>query len=395
MSERKEIMKKVEEEKALRKALKEINKDKKKVFMKKLASLIKKGLVGVKVLVVWLGGKLVTVFKIAKAFGRAVNIQISVKLSKMGKENPEKLGKLFTRGITATAVIALLVGLNIGDKDISIKEVSDKEAKIENQIKTAKGKGESVVMAGEIGTEEAEKVNKGKSVDKTSSSSNDKVKKVVSNDEVDVYVVGKISTKFELGTEDMGTVIKTKTGETKYGQFSSDKNREDYVIGFFKYMKENYADMYNNNFAGSGAPGSDSLNDNWKKASEKEGAKFNKIQVEYKWNNIIKPTVDKVKDELKVDLTKTLLLQELIYSTVSQYGSEKTFEIVKNAKLNDKMSDIEILNAVQDEKEASLGKYTYTDAEGNNEDYRKIIKDRINSERIALSRLTGKKAENI
>lgn len=390
MSERKEIMRKVEEEKALRDTLKALKKEKRKENMKKLATLIVKFGLVVKTVVVWAKDKLVVVFKLLNSFRQAVNLQLEIKLAKVGQTNPAKLRRMFTGSITATAVIALLISLNIGDKDISVKEISSEEAKVENQIATAKGKGESVVMAGEIGTEEAEKVNKDRSIEEQNTESDEDVKKVVSNDEVEVYLVGTVSAKYQLGTTDMSTIV----GEC-YGQFSSDKTREDYVVDFFKYMNKNYEDMYKTYFAGSGGPDSASLNANWEKASKEEGVKFNQVQVEYKWNNLIKPTVDKIKEELNVDFTKTLLLQEVIFSTVSQYESEKAFEIIKKSGINDKMTDVEILNAIQDEKEASLGVYTYTDAEGRDDAYREIIKTRINNERIDLSRLVGKEAINI
>lgn len=390
MSERKEIMRKVEEEKALRDTLKALKKEKRKENMKKLATLIVKFGLVVKTVVVWAKDKLVVVFKLLNSFRQAVNLQLEIKLAKVGQTNPAKLRRMFTGSITATAVIALLISLNIGDKDISVKEISSEEAKVENQIATVKGKGESVVMAGEIGTEEAEKVNKGRSIEEQNTESDEDVKKVISNDEVEIYLVGTVSAKYQLGTTDMSTIV----GEC-YGQFSSDKTREDYVVDFFKYMNKNYEDMYKTYFAGSGGPGSASLNANWEKASKEEGVKFNQVQVEYKWNNLIKPTVDKIKEELNVDFTKTLLLQEVIFSTVSQYESEKAFEIIKKSGINDKMTDVEILNAIQDEKEASLGVYTYTDTEGRDDAYREIIKTRINNERIDLSRLVGKEAINI
>ena len=245
MSERKEIMRKVEEEKALRDTLKALKKEKRKENMKKLATLIVKFGLVVKTVVVWAKDKLVVVFKLLNSFRQAVNLQLEIKLAKVGQTNPAKLRRMFTGSITATAVIALLISLNIGDKDISVKEISSEEAKVENQIATVKGKGESVVMAGEIGTEEAEKVNKGRSIEEQNTESDEDVKKVVSNDEVEVYLVGTVSAKYQLGTTDMSTIV----GEC-YGQFSSDKTREDYVVDFFKYMNKNYEDMYKTYFTG-------------------------------------------------------------------------------------------------------------------------------------------------
>jgi hypothetical protein len=56
------------------------------------------------------------------------------------------------------------------------------------------------------------------------------------------------------------------------------------------------------------------------------------------------------------------------------------------------MSELEIMNAVQDEKINSLGVYTYTEKDSN---YHEIIKTRINNERNDLTTLAGKDAADI
>lgn len=380
MSERKEIIKKVEEKKALQEALKEIKKEDKKRALKKIFALIKKGLVNVWVGLVKLKDGLVYVFHVANSFRNAMNLQAQIKIrDAQTEEQTKKLVKANNRKTIVVALLAFLIGMNIPDKDITIKETpkSVKGASIE-------AFAEEVESEQTASNEQATNVAKGRSIEIADS-----------GEQVQPYLIGKISSKFELGTEEISTIIKNRDGETLYGQFSSDNSREDYVIGFLKHMNTNEKDMYVNNFSGSDAPGTESFNSHWENATKKEGVKFDNMQIEYKWNTIVKPTVDKINKELNIDFSKTLLLQELIYSTVSQYESEKAFEIVKNANLNANMSEVEILNAVQDAKEASLGKYTYTNESGYNDDYRNIIKNRINSERIELSRLVGKQADVI
>lgn len=375
MSERKKRLDELAKEEELRLALKEINRGKKKEKMKKLLSLLKTCFEGTKVVVLFVGGKLLFVFKKLGEFSKAVFVYISLNLFKIGRDNPKKLGGLF---VTQSAIIAVLMGLlfnsNVGDFNL-INKISDKDVK---------GEGENVVMAGEIGTEEAKKVDEALK----------KAEKVASNEEVDVYVIGEVSTKHELGSENMSAIVENSS-ITKYGQFSLDKNRDDYIIGFFKYMNEKYPNMYKENFSSVGKPGSSSFKEAWEKTSEKEGKNFNNMQVRYMWETLVQPIVNEANKTYKVDFSKTLLLQELIYSTVSQYGAEKTTELIKNAKLNEKMSDIEILNALQDEKINSLGNYTYTSDSEKEENVQNAIKNRINEERIDLSRLSGKKAISI
>lgn len=387
MSERKEMIRKLEEKKALEDALKAIKKEDKKRVLKNIVSLIRKGLVSVWVGLVKLKDGIVYVFNVVNSFREAMNLQAEIKIRDAHtEEQTRKLRKSNSRKTVVAALLAFLIGVNIPDSDISIKKLTS-SAK-EKAVKT---------LAKEINEGEvAQTINNEASNQLQSTTIKDRsIEKSNSNEEVETYFVGKVTSKFELGTEDIDAVVEGRNGLVKYGQFSSDSSKEDYVVGFLKYMNTNDKDMYVSNFSGSDAPGTDSFNNHWKSAAEKEGAKFNNMQIEYKWNTLVKPTVDKVNSELNVDLSNTLLLQELAFSTVSQYESEKAFEIIKNSNLNANMTEIEILNAIQDEKEASLGNYTYTNKDGYDDNFRNIIKDRINSERIELSRLIGKQADII
>lgn len=394
MSERKEIMQKVQEKKALEDALKAIKKEDRKKALRTIFTLIKKGLVTVWVGLVKLKDGIVYVFNIANSFRQAMNLQAEIKIRDAHtEEETKKVRKSNTRKTVVAALLAFFIGANIPNADINIKEVTSsvKENAIKVFAKEMDGEKVDEATNGEnVENAESNQATKGRSIENPVSNQT-----TDSNEEVQVYLIGKVSSKFELGTEEIGAIIKSKDGQTKYGQFSSDNTKEDYVIGFLKYMNTNEKDMYVNNFSGSDAPGTDSFNTHWENAIKKEGAKFNNMQIEYKWNTLVKPTVDKIKSELNVDFSKSLLLQELIYSTVSQYESEKAFELVKNSNLNANMTEIEILNAVQDAKEASLGNYTYTDIDGYDDNFRNIIKTRINSERIELSRLAGKQADTI
>lgn len=386
MSERKEIIQAIQEKKALEDALKAIKKEDRKKALKQILALIKKGAVTVWVGLVKLKDGIAYVFNIVNSFREARNLQaqINIRDAKTEEETKKVLKKYKSKTVVA-ALLAFLIGANIPDTDISIKEL------------TSSVKGNAIkVFAKEMDTKETDKTADNMNTDNAESSKDTKARSVDnadSNEEVQAYLIGKVSSKFELGTEDIGAVVENKNGTCIYGQFSSDSSKEDYVINFLKYMTSVDKDMYTNNFSGSDAPGTESFKTHWENTVKKEGNNFNNMQVEYKWNNLVKPTVEKIKKELNVDFSETLLLQELIYSTVSQYESEKAFELIKNSNLHINMTEIEILNAVQDEKEASLGKYTYTNEDGCDDKFRDIIKTRINSERIELSRLAGKPAQ--
>lgn len=400
MSERKEMFAKLsqtENQRELEEALNLINKKKKKKeALSKILGLVKMGLLGIKKVICFACGAVVFVFKQTSSFMKAVDISIELKLERVAPAYGKKLKKIMYGSVAGTAaaasILGFMIGLNLKNDDILIEA---------NQ-----GKGSSIVQASEMNVEDAEKINSGEelinsetinsSKARTSDeqTSSDNVKSYVTDEGIEVYLIGKISSQFELGEEhkdNPGAVVTSSaTGEIKYGQLSSDKSREDYVMNFFKYLKEEHSDIFAK-FSGVRGVESELLKSTWTKMVE-ENKNFNNIQVKYKWDNFVKPVIESTKSEFKIDLNKSLLLQELVYSTVSQYGSSKATEIIKNANLKESMSEIEILNAIQDEKANSLGVYTYTDAESYNDSYREKIKARINSEKLELTKLAGQEA---
>jgi hypothetical protein len=300
----------------------------------------------------FIGKQLVLIFKIGKALTDAITLNVELKIA---KQNPTKIRKMLARCVTLSAVIGIIAGISVNNNFFIKSAASDNKEEIVSETSGYNGEY-----------------------------ANQSVKISVNDND---YLVGMISSKYEIGTTDMSHIL-----DNQYGQFSLNKEREDYVLNFFVYMVENYQEIFNKYFSQKGEPGSASFNEAWKLASQEEGVFFNQMQQKFKWDNLVTPVADKIKKETKVDLNKSLLLQELVYSTVSQYESETAYEIFINANINKKMSELEIMNAVQDEKINSLGVYTYTEKDSN---YHEIIKTRINNERNDLTTLAGKDAADI
>lgn len=380
----KEILAKIEakqKEKELKAALKEVKSGKKKKALETLIWIMQTGFKAIKCTVVKLAKGISFIFKGINSFRQAVNIHIEAKIEKDAPTKSDKLRRLYNGSVAVSVAIGLfagvLLGTNIKDGNISIKKTV----------------GESVVQASEMTEENARIINNSQQdSNKETSQKQARTEKNIIEDE-ELYLLGDVTTSFELGKENKGAIVNTKNGETKYGQFTSDTTKEDNVIEFLLYLRENHNGMYTEWFSSVGNIGTETFNTGWTKASENN--KFNNTQVEYKWNKLVKPVVDDIKKEFNVDLNGSLALQEMSYSTVSQYGTTKTTEIFRNANLSKDMSEIEVINAIQDEKEKSLGQYTYTNEESYDDAYREIIRTRINNERIELSRLLGKPAQII
>jgi hypothetical protein len=292
----------------------------------------------------------VMVFKISKSLVEAIGLSIEKMIA---SKHPSKVRKILTSCIGISVIAGAIFGFNVSNK-FSVKSLASENDNV-------------AVLSEET--------------------SNENGAMIVSTLQEGDYMVGMISSKYEIGTTDMLHIL-----DNQYGQFSLDETREDYVIEFFLYMVNNYPDTYAKYFQGKGEPGSKTFLEAWESFKADDALLFAKMQQKYKWDNLIMPVVDFVKKDTKVNLNETLALQELVYSTVSQYESESALNIFKNANLDKKMSEEQIINAVQDAKIKSLGEYTYTDKDSS---YHEIIKTRINNERADLLNMLGKEASEI
>lgn len=205
---------------------------------------------------------------------------------------------------------------------------------------------------------------------------------------------GEMGIKSEIGSVDASRIEKavaicenSKTGEieqvtlTEYGigALTSNENKR-YVMYFLNYLKDVDVEFYNEYFKDAKDPGTTIFDSAWYMASNCEGEKFKQLQFDYIYQNYVKPSVDEIKSLYNIDLLSTPAYRELIYSTANQYGTEGTKFLFEQAGITSKMSEKEVIKAIQEVKLNSLGKYTYTTKKGYNDAWRNGVKARIERE---------------
>lgn len=213
--------------------------------------------------------------------------------------------------------------------------------------------------------------------------------------------VGEMGIKSEIGTvdpgymgttevryeDDKGQVVVEKVDEYGIGQFTSSPKKR-FVGHFMKYLSETDANFYKEYFEGVGEPGTTTFTTGWYSASKYEAEKFKELQYNYVFDKYVAPTVVAVKDKFGIDLMSSKAYQEFAYSTANQYDVKGTIVLFEKANINSKMSEKEVIEAVQKEKIDSLGKYTYTDKWSYNDAWRNGIKVRAEKELTTLLGMT-------
>ena len=183
--------------------------------------------------------------------------------------------------------------------------------------------------------------------------------------------------------DDKGQVVVEKVDEYGIGQFTTSPKKR-YVGQFMQYLKEKDQDFFNEYFKDVDEPGTTTFTTGWYSASKYEAEKFKELQFNYVFEKYVAPTVVAVKDKFGIDLMSTKAYQEFAYSTANQYDVKGTLLLFEKANINSEMSEKDVIEAVQNEKINSLGKYTYTDKWSYNEAWRNGIKVRAEKEKTAL-----------
>lgn len=345
-----------------------------------ISAVVAKGLIT-------LGGKILCGVKVVIEF---IEGKFKIQICKTAKTKPEILARIAMLScavvVGGVAIGSLVLKNNeikvIAKEDVALVEtaLNNAEYTIED-AKESSGKDiDSSKTKSHVNTKEKQEVKGGKTQEVIKSNANE------------AYILGTISSKFDMGEFNPGLVVQSKS-DTKYGigNLSSDKNSERYVLGFFKYMNKENTDFYKKYFAKSGLPGSPELANDWKKAYEAEKDVFTSMQVDYLRETYIKNDLKTAKEITGVDFNRSLPLQELIVSTFAQYGNAEAQEILKESNLKDDLSDLDIINAIQDKKLERLGKNNYTDAEGYDDVARNAVKERTDKERVEYVRILDKK----
>lgn len=131
--------------------------------------------------------------------------------------------------------------------------------------------------------------------------------------------LGKISAKYETGGKNGGLVSSGvgDHGGISYGlpQFSTTTGSAKAFVNSLK------GTAYEKYFAGAGNPGSSSFGDAWKKAYAEDPEGFTRAQQEYVYKTSVAPFIARIKKNKGIDLNSTRALQELAFSTATQFGS--------------------------------------------------------------------------
>lgn len=147
-------------------------------------------------------------------------------------------------------------------------------------------------------------------------------------------------------------------------------------------------------FEGAGKAGTGSFDAAWKNAYNSDPEGFARLQTSYNYKNRILPFINRVQEKTGVNLGETRALQELAYSTATQYGAYNTGAI---GDINPNMSEEEIIKFVQQNKankHSSLFKTLYKDAYVNKNlnsqnVYQNILNKRIPNEEKSLLDFVG------
>lgn len=166
--------------------------------------------------------------------------------------------------------------------------------------------------------------------------------------------IGFISAKYESGGN--GGSVSSGSGDAggvSYGvsQFSSKVGSADKFVSWLKNTNPEMASAFKNYKAGT-----NEFSNAWKQTFSQYGDDFTNVQKQYTYNNYVKPLADLAKQKLGIDYTRSVPLQELLYSTAIQFGSGNLgLSALGNAMMG--MSDEEIVNASYDKKLANYKNY--------------------------------------
>lgn len=123
------------------------------------------------------------------------------------------------------------------------------------------------------------------------------------------------------------------------------------VEDFISWIKENnpkFTDIFTEGLK----PGTEEFDTAWKKASELDQEEFALAQQNYTFEKKVKPVVEHIKEKYDIDLQKDRALEEITFSIVSMFGTEKSITLLENAieseELTAKSKSKKIIDAIQE-----------------------------------------------
>ena len=198
-------------------------------------------------------------------------------------------------------------------------------------------------------------------------------------------VLGHISAKYETGGWNPGMV---SSGAGDYGGVSYGLSQFSTTQGsaksFVKWLSQKSSTL-GGYFSGK-TPGTAAFGDAWKKCYSEHGDEFTSAQVEYTYENMVKPWIEKAKSQTGIDFTRSMALKEAAYSTAVQFGPAGT-KMLKNVTAG--MSDKEVIETMYNDKINNVSSYFRSSSAS----VQAGVKSRFQREKADLLALIGKDGE--
>lgn len=173
-------------------------------------------------------------------------------------------------------------------------------------------------------------------------------------------IPGSISIKYEIYNRD-GSYISSGKGDAggkSYGisQFTSKGDAS--ANSFVEWLFEEDA-TFGSFFLNADKAGTESFDKAWKEAFNFNPEKFTNFQRQYTMDFYVNPFILECKDELGVDFSKSLALQESAYSLAVQFGKNGALTVARNSGISSASSEEEVIKLLYSEKRNSIGTYKF------------------------------------
>lgn len=113
-------------------------------------------------------------------------------------------------------------------------------------------------------------------------------------------------------------------------------------------------------------PGSAAFDKRWKALAQSRPKEFQAAQHNYIKKSYYDPAARKVKSALGIDINKrSKAVQDALWSTAVQHGTGGALKVFKNASINNRLSDREIITRIYNERAANNGKKYFSRSSAN------------------------------
>jgi hypothetical protein len=124
---------------------------------------------------------------------------------------------------------------------------------------------------------------------------------------------------------------------------------------FLNFLSKNAPQYYSQ--LSKYSPGTSGFNNAWSSLASKDANGFNSVQHSFIKSSHYDPALNGIKNTTGFDASKrSAAVQNALWSTSVQHGVGGAVRVFKNAGINNKMSDAEIIKRIYQERGANNGK---------------------------------------